>query len=97
MMQMLIVVRHDVAPGKDVFEMLRELGVDRHHVFEMAVLGAILQHQDAAVALNDLRLDLADLLIHQHVVRQVAVENLLPDFGHTLGAEGVGGARPAER
>ena len=97
MMQLLVGVRRDVAAGEHVLEMLGEDGVDRHHVFEVAVDGAIFYHQNLAVALDDLRLDLADLLVHQHFMRQVAVENLLPDFRHTLRAQRVGRPRPTQR
>ena len=86
----------DVAAGEALFKMLEEGGVDRHHVFEVAVLGAILHHEDLAVALDDLRLDFADLLIEQDFVGQLAVEDLLADLGHALGTERVCGARPAE-
>jgi hypothetical protein len=58
---------------------------------------AIFHHQNLAVALDDGGLDLADLFVHQHFVRQFAVENLLADFRHTLRAQRIGGARPAER
>ena len=40
-------------PGNDVLEVLEERRVDRHHVFEVAVDRAILDHQDLAVALDD--------------------------------------------
>ena len=44
--QLLVVVGADVAAGEDFFQVLEEGGVDRHHVFKVAVLGAILHHQD---------------------------------------------------
>jgi hypothetical protein len=94
--QLLVVVGADVAAGEDLFEVLEEGGVDGHHVFEVAVDGAVLDHQDLAVALDDLRLDLADLLVEQDLVGQLAVDDLLADLGDALGAERVGGARPAE-
>ena len=94
--QPLVVVRAHVAAGEALFEMLEEGRVHRHHVFEVAVLGAVLDHQDLAVALDDLRLDLADLLVEQHFVGQLAVENLLANLGHALGTERVSGARPAQ-
>ena len=50
-------------PGKHLFEVLEERRVHRHHVLEMAVHRAVLHHQDLAVALEDGRLDLADLLV----------------------------------
>jgi hypothetical protein len=92
-----LAVGADVAAGEALFKMLEEGGVDGHHVFEMAVLGAVLHHEDFAVALDDLGLDFADLLIEQDFVRQLAVEDLLADLGHALGAERICGARPAQR
>src|ERR1700693_5496339 len=63
----------------------------------MAMDGAIFHHQNLAVALDDFSLDLADFFVHQHFVWQFAVENLLTDFRHALGAKRIGGARPAQR
>ena len=96
-MQLLIVVGANVAAREDLFQVLEELGVHGHHVFEVAVDGAVLHHQDLAVALDDGGLDLAGLLVHQHFDGQLAVENLLANFRNALGAKRVGGARPAER
>ena len=96
-MQLLIVVGANVAAREDFFQVLEEVGVHGHHVFEVAVLRAVLHHQDLAVALDDLRLDLADLLVHQHFDRQLAVEDLLADLRNALRAQRVGGARPAQR
>ncbi len=89
-------VRADVAAGEAFFKVLEEGWVDGHHVFEVAVLGAVLHHQDLAVALDDLGLDLADLFIQQDFVGQLAVENLLANFGDALGTKRVCGARPAQ-
>ena len=82
--QLLVVVRADVAAGKHVFQMLGEFGVNRHHVFEVPVHRAFLHHQNLAVALDDGGFDLADFFVHQNFVGQIAVENLLTDFGHAL-------------
>jgi len=90
-----IVVGADVAAGEDLFEVLEEGGVDGHHVFKVAVDGAVLDHQDLAVALDDLGLDLADFFVEQDLVGQLAVNNLLADLRDALGAQRVGGARPA--
>jgi hypothetical protein len=45
----LVGVGGDVAPGEGLLEVAVELGVDRHHVLEVAVPGAVLDHQDPAV------------------------------------------------
>ena len=63
--QLLVVVRPDVAPGEDVFQVLEHRRVDRHHVFEVPVQRALLDHHDLAVSLDDVGLDLADLLGEQ--------------------------------
>ncbi len=50
-------------PGKQRFNVLQKLRIDRHHVFEMAVGRTILDHPDLAIAFDDLRLDLADVFV----------------------------------
>jgi hypothetical protein len=65
-------------------------------IFKVAVLGAVLHHEDLAIALNDLGLDLADLFIEEDFVGQLAVEDLLADLRDALGAERVSGAGPSE-
>jgi hypothetical protein len=85
-----------IATGEALFEVLEEGGVNGHDVFKVAVLGAVLDHQDLAVALDDLGLDLAHLLVEQDFMGQLAVKNLLANLGHALGTERVSGARPAE-
>src|SRR5580704_3070693 len=97
MMQLLVIVGANVAAWEYVLQVLEECGVHRHHVFEVAVNGAVFHHQDLAIALDDLGLDLAGLLVHQDFDWQLAVENLLADFGDALWAQGVGGARPTQR
>ena len=94
--KLFVVVRADVAAREAVFQVLEEGGVDRHHVFEMAVLRAILHHQDLAVALDDLRFDFADFFIQKDFVRQLAVDDLLPDLRNALGqSESVSRGQPS--
>jgi hypothetical protein len=62
-------------PGKFCFDPVQELRVDGHHVFIVAVDGALLHHPDLAVALDDLRLDLADLLVNQVAPILLAVDD----------------------
>jgi len=95
--QLFVVVSADVASGENFLKVTEELRVDRHHVFEMAVSGAVLDHQDLAVALDDLRLNLANLLIQKDFVRQLAVDNLLANLRNALRAQRIGGAGPAKR
>jgi hypothetical protein len=51
--ELLVVVGADVAARIRVFEVLEERRVHGHHVFEVAVDRAVLDHQDLAVALED--------------------------------------------
>ena len=74
----------------------RESGVDRHHIFKMAVLRAILHHQNLAVARDNLGLDLAHFLVAQNLDGQLAVDNFGADFRNALRAERIRGAGPAE-
>ena len=90
-------MRAHIASREALFQVLEERRVDRHHVFKVAVLRAILHHQDLAVALDDLRLDLAHLFVQQNFVRQLAVKNLLANLRYALGAKRIGRARPAQR
>ena len=67
--QLLVVVRGNVAARKSFLKMRGELRVNGHHVFKVAVLVAVLDHQDFAVAFDDLRLDLTDFIVEQDFVR----------------------------
>jgi len=94
--ELLIVVGTHVAAWETFFQMLEEGGVDGHDVFKVAVLGAILDHEDLAVALDNLGLDFAYFFVQQDFVGQLAVENLLADLRHAFRTERVCGARPSE-
>src|SRR5580658_8989537 len=63
----------------------------------MSVDGAILDHQDSAVALNDLRLDFAGPLVQQDAIILLAIDNLLANLRHTTWAQRIGLPRPAQR
>src|ERR1043166_827424 len=63
--QLFVVVRGDISTWEHGFDVRQKLGVDRHNVLEVSVNWAILNHPNLAVALDDLRLDLADLLLNQ--------------------------------
>ena len=59
----LVIVRWNIATREDFFKMFEESRIHRHHIFKMAVLYAIFDHQDLTVALDDLSLDLAYFFI----------------------------------
>ena len=87
----------NVAAGEVLLDPFEELRVDGHQVFVLAVDGAFFHHPDLAVALDDLRLDLADLLVDQVGPVLLAVHDGVARFLHAVGAERVRRARPAER
>ena len=94
--EFLIIVGADIAARENFFKMGEKLGIDRHDVFEVTVLGAILHHQDLAIALDDLRLDLANLLVQKDLVGQLAINNCLADLRNAFGAERVSRTGPAK-
>ena len=94
--QLFVVVGADVAAGKHLLQMPEELRIDGDDIFEMSVHGTFLDHQDLAVALDDLRLDFAGLFLQQDAVILFAVDDLLADFRHAARAQRIGFARPAQ-
>ena len=97
-MQLFIVVGTNIAPWKHLFQMLEEGRIDGHHIFKVSMNGAILHHEDFAVTLNDLRLDLTDLLVQENLVRELAIDDLLPNFREHTWDRGnqLSAANPAE-
>jgi hypothetical protein len=85
-----------VAAGKQLFDPLQECRVDRDDVRERAVRRARFLHEDLAVALDDLRLDLADMACRDLVKIDVSGENARARFAHARRTQRVGRARPAE-
>ena len=83
-------------PGKQRFEPLEERRVDGQRVGERAVHRAGLLDDDLAVALEDVRLDLADVLVDQRVDRLLAGEDPRARLADAGRAERIGGAGPAE-
>ena len=61
--QLLVVVSTDVPTRENFFQVLRELGVNRHYVFKQAMFRALLDHHDLAFALDDGGFDLADFFV----------------------------------
>ena len=91
-----VVVGVDVAAGIDAFDVLKKLGIDRHHILEVAVDRAILNHPDLVVALDDRRLDLTRTILN-HLERILAViDDPLPCLFDTGRAEAVRHTRPTK-
>jgi hypothetical protein len=68
-MKSFIIVRTDIAAGKNFLKVLEESRIIRHDVLEVTVLLAVLYHEDVAVPLDNLSFDLANLVIQQDLVR----------------------------
>ncbi len=60
------------------------VGIDAHHVLEPAVLLALLDHQELAVALDDGRADLAGLAVDERRDVADAVEDVRADLLHAF-------------
>ena len=89
-----VVVRAHIAAGEHGLDVPVEGRIDRHRVFEVAVDEAVLDHQDPAIALDDLGLDLAHLFVEEVAVVFPAVQDLPANCRHALRAERIGFARP---
>src|SRR5437879_7186755 len=63
----------------------------------MAVNGAILDHPDLAVAFDNLRLDLADLFVHEVAPIFIAMNDGFASFFDAIRTQRIGLPRPAER
>jgi hypothetical protein len=96
--QLLIVVSLDIATRKHGFDVRQKLRVDGHHVFEVPVIRAILNHPNLAVAFDNLRFDLTNLLVDQNrhscLPLRMFSRASITQFGHnesvTLGQPSVG-------
>src|SRR5262249_5116254 len=93
----LVVVGSNVAAREYLLQVPEEFRIDGHHIFKMPMFRAILDHQDLAVMLYYLRLELSDFLIAKDIYRQLAIENLVPNLGHTLRAKRISRSWPAQR
>ena len=92
-----IVVGGNVPAREIPFNPFQKFRVNGHDVFEMAVDRAILEHPDLAVPLDDVRFDLAYLLVEEGLPIFLALDDLLARLLDALGAERIGLARPPQR
>ncbi|MCG3162575.1 MAG: hypothetical protein JMDDDDMK_03854 [Acidobacteria bacterium] len=91
-----VVVRVNVASGIHRFDVLQELGVHRHLIFDVTVNGAILDHPDFVVAFDDCRFDLAGLFLNQFPGVFAIFDDTLARLFDALGAQAIGDAGPAQ-
>src|SRR6202012_1312232 len=89
--------RLEVAPGIAPPDAPQPRRVDGDDVAEGAVLVARLLHDDAAILLDDVGLDLTGLALDELEHRAFAVEDLAARLLHAARAQRIGRARPTER
>src|SRR5262245_36169556 len=94
--ELLVVVRVDIASRKHRFDVGEKLGVDGHHVFEVTMSGTILNHPDLPVAFDDLRFDLADFFVDENADVFFAGDNRFARVDDAVWTERIGGAWPTE-
>src|SRR6478735_1735445 len=88
--------RFEVTTRKQTLDARHERGVDADHVRELAVLGTRLQHDDLAIALDDVRLDFTWIAFHELAQVFCAGEHGVAHFFHTTRAKRVRTTGPAE-
>src|SRR6266849_1602442 len=96
LVKIFVVVGGNIAAGELLLDVVEEFGVDGHHVFVVAVDGAVFDHPNFAVAFDNLRFDLADLLVHEVAPVFFAVNDGFAGFFDAIGTERIGLPRPAE-
>ena len=97
LVQIFVVVRGNVSARKLLFNPAKELGINGHHVFVVAVERAVLHHPDLPVALDNLRFDLADLFVHQIAPILLAGNDRLARFFDARGTKRIRLPREAQR
>ena len=95
--QRLVVVGVDVPARIHRFDVLQKPLVHGHHVLETPVDGALLDHPDLSVALQDGGFDLPHLLVDEDPVVHFPVQNLLARLNDALGTERIRRPRPSQR
>ena len=89
LVQVLVIVRRNVAAREILLDPIEKLRINGHHVFVLAVDRAFLHHPDFAIALDDLRLYFADLFVHQIAPVFFPLENRLARILDAARAQGI--------
>ena len=97
LVQPLVVVRGNIAAGEVLFDPGQEARIDGHQVLVRAVDRTFLHHPDLPIALDDLRLDLPHLFVHQILPVFLSAEDRLARLFHAAGAQRIGLPRKAQR
>lgn len=96
-MNVLIFSYAEIASEEEGFDAFEKRGVSRHHVNELAVLGAGLAHDNLAVLFDDLRFDFTWMLVHQSFERRLAGNYRGANLLYASGAQTVSLARKSQR
>ena len=88
--------RIEVAAGEETLDPAQKIRIDGQRVGERSVLRAGLLDDHLAVALDDVRFDLADVLVDEGGNGLLAREDSRPGLAHAGGTERVGRPRPAQ-
>src|SRR5829696_3704504 len=80
MMNVFVFGRAKVTTKEERLDTLEKRGIGRHHIFELPVLRTILSHHDLAIVFDDLRFDLAGMLVHQRLERDRAGDHGIANF-----------------
>ena len=62
-MKLGIVVSPHITARECIFEVLEELSIDSHYIFEVTMKGTVLHHDDFAITLDNLCLYFTDFFI----------------------------------
>ena len=82
-----------VTTKEERLDALEKRRVRRHHIFELPVLRTILSHHDLAVVFENLRFDLAGMLVHQRFERHRSADHGVANFFYAGWTETVSLAR----
>jgi len=96
LVQPLVVMRRNVAAGEVLLDPGEKARVHGHQILVLAVGRALFHHPHFAVALDDLGLDFADLLVHQVLPVLGSADNGVARFLDATRAQRIGLPRPAQ-
>src|SRR5918992_491835 len=94
--QLFVIVRLDISTWEHRLDMREEFRVDRHHVFKTTVDWTILDHPNLAVTFNNLRFNLANLLVDKYRNVLLATQDLLTRLDDTIRTQRVSRSRPSQ-
>src|SRR6185437_7209562 len=92
-----VIVRGNIAAREILLDPFEEFRIDGHQVFAHAVDGTFFHHPNLAIALDDLRFDLADFLVDEISPIFFATDDGFAGIFDATRTQRIRCARPAER